>query len=75
MENEFYKHKLSVVLKVRSMKNFYDIILESVIINDCYQCGKNRTAQVLKSENGMYGIDLDRACGPETIWKNKSDDM
>lgn len=23
----------------------------------------------------MYGIDLDRACGPEAIWKNKSDDM
>ena len=75
IEDEFYKHKLSVVLKVRSMENFCAVILESANINNCYQCGRNRTAQVLKSENGMYGIDLDRASGPEAIWKNKGAGM
>ena len=75
IEDEFYKNKLSVVLKVRSMENFCAVIVESDNINNCYQCGKNRTAQVLKSENGMYGIDLDRTSGPEAIWKNKGADM
>jgi predicted amidohydrolase len=75
IEDEFYKNKLSVVLKVRSMENFCAVIVESNNINDCYQCGKNRTSQVLKSDNGLYGIDLDRASGPEAIWKNKGSNM
>lgn len=57
------------------MENFCAAIVESDNINNCYQCGKNRTAQVLESENGIYGIDLDRAAGPEAIWKNKSTGM
>ena len=75
IEDKFYKNKLSVVLKVRSMENFCAVIVESKNINNCYQCGKNRTAQVLESENGMYGVDLDRASGPEAIWKNKGAQM
>lgn len=71
IEDEFFRNKLSVVLKVRSMENFCAVIVESDNINNCYQCGKNRTAQVLKSENGKFKIDLDRTTGPEAIWKNK----
>ena len=40
-------------------------------ITKCFQCGRNRTAQVVKQENGRFGIDLSRTGGPETIWKNK----
>ncbi|MBE6069367.1 MAG: hypothetical protein E7211_17015 [Clostridium lundense] len=69
--DEFFGNKLSVVLKVRSMENFCAVIIESDNINECYQCGKNRTAQVLKSENRKFRIDLDRTTGPEAIWKNK----
>lgn len=71
IEDEIFGNKLSVVLKVRSMENFCAVIIESDNINECYQCGKNRTAQVLQSENGRFGIDLDRTTGPEAIWKNK----
>ncbi|WP_434799214.1 nitrilase-related carbon-nitrogen hydrolase [Terrisporobacter vanillatitrophus] len=71
IEDEIFRNKLSVVLKVRSMENFCAVIIESDNINECYQCGKNRTAQVLQSENGRFGIDLDRTTGPEAIWKNK----
>ncbi|MBU3154626.1 hypothetical protein LL037_16590 [Clostridium estertheticum] len=71
IEDEIFSNKLSVVLKVRSMENFCAVIIESDNINECYQCGKNRTAQVLQSENGKFGIDLDRTTGPEAIWKNK----
>jgi hypothetical protein len=53
------------------MENFCAVLLESGNINECYQCGKNRTAQVVKSENGRFCIDLDRTTGPEAIWKNK----
>lgn len=71
IEDEFFRSKLSVVLKVRSMENYCAVIVEAENINECYQCGKNRTAQVLQSEGGNFGIDLDRTTGPEAIWKNK----
>lgn len=71
IEDEFFRSKLSVVLKVRSMENYCAVIIESENINECYQCGKNRTAQVLQSDGGNFGIDLDRTTGPEAIWKNK----
>ena len=53
------------------MENFCAVILESKNINKCYQCGKKRTAQVVKAIDGSWGIDLDRTSGPEAIWKNK----
>ena len=71
LDEGFYREKLSLILKVRSMENFCAVILESENINKCYQCGKNRTAQVVKAVDGNWGIDLDRASGPEAIWKNK----
>ena len=33
--------------------------------------GKNRTAQVVKPFDGVWGIDLERTTGPEAIWRNK----
>lgn len=71
IDKKFFIEKLSVVLKVRSMENFCAVILESNNINKCYQCGKNRTAQVVKPLDGFWGIDLERTSGPEAIWKNK----
>lgn len=73
LDSDLYKNQLSVVLKVRAMENFCAVILESDIENNCYQTGKSKTAQVLKPENGMYGLDLSRMTGPEAIWKNKGD--
>lgn len=72
IDKEFYENKLSVVLKVRAMENFCAVILESDNIKNCYQSGKNRTAQVVQDVNGLYGIDLSRTTGPEAIWKNKN---
>ena len=66
-----FQNQLSVVLKVRAMENFCAVILESDIFNSCYQTGKSKTAQVVKAENGMFGLDLGRMTGPEAIWKNK----
>lgn len=54
------------------MENFCALIVESDNINQCYQCGKNCTAQVLKSVDGKFRIDLDRTTGPEAIWKDKN---
>ena len=71
VDEEFYKDKLSIVLKVRAMENFCAVILESNNINKCYQCGKNRTAQVIKEIDGVWGIDLERTTGPEAIWRDK----
>ena len=71
VDEKFFKEKLSLILKVRSMENFCAVVLESNNINKCYQCGKNRTAQVVKATEGFWGIDLERTSGPEAIWKNK----
>lgn len=71
IDEEFFENKLSLVLKVRSMENFCGVILESKNINNCYQSGKNRTAQVIEVIDGEYRIDLSRTTGPGAIWKNK----
>lgn len=68
----FYKNKLSVVLKVKAMENFCAVLLESNVVNNCYQTGKSRSSQVVKATDGKYGLDLSRMTGPESIWKNKS---
>lgn len=71
VDEHFFKEKLSIILKVRAMENYCAVILESDNINKCYQCGKNRTAQVVRAEDDAFGIDLNRTTGPEAIWKNK----
>jgi hypothetical protein len=71
VDTHFYETTLSVVLKVRAMENYCAVILDSSNLTKCYQCGQNRTAQVVKAENGQFGIDLKRTGGPETIWRNK----
>ena len=68
----FFEEKLSVILKVRAMENFCAVILESDDLNKCYQCGMNRTSQVVRAVDGEFGIDLNRTSGPDAIWKNKA---
>lgn len=67
----FYETTLSVVLKVRSMENYCAVVLDSGNLKKCYQCGQNRTAQMVKADNSHWGIDLRRTGGPETIWRDK----
>lgn len=71
LDEELFVTKLSLILKVRAMENFCAVILESDTIHKCYQTGKNRTAQVVKAQSGLFCIDLERTTGPEAIWKNK----
>lgn len=71
IDTDFFETKLSLILKVRAMENFCAVILESSNINKCYQSGKNRTAQVVKAQSGIYLLDLERTTGAEAIWKNK----
>lgn len=71
IDDHFYKTKLSDILKVRSMENFCAVILDSPELSMVYQCGYNRTSQVVEPTAGTYSLDLNRMGGPETIWKNK----
>lgn len=71
IDRDFYETTLSIVLKVRAMENYCAVVLLSDPLKKCYQCGQNRTAQVVKEEDGRFGIDLRRTGGPETIWRNK----
>lgn len=68
---DYYNTKLSLICKVRAMENYCAVVLSANNIQKAFQCGNNRTAQVVKAENGKFGIDLSRTGGPETIWKNK----
>lgn len=71
VDTDFFADKISVILKVRSMENFCAVILESDHLNKCYQCGNNRSAQVVEATAGCFRIDLNRTTGPDAIWKNK----
>ena len=66
-----YRKKLSIVLKVRAMENYCAVMLCSDNLTKCFQCGFNRTAQVVQPTGMDFGIDLTRTGGPEVIWKNK----
>lgn len=71
ISKDYFNNFLSSILKVRAMENFCAVVIYSDNFNVCYQCGMNRTAQVVKSENGLWGLDFNRMTGPEAIWKNK----
>lgn len=75
IDKSFYSDKLSIILKVRSIENFSAVILESDNINMCYQPTDNKRVQVVKDESNMYGIDLDRAGGPDSVWRETGDRM
>jgi hypothetical protein len=73
LDDSFYNNQLSTILKVRAMENYCAVLLESDLVNQCYQTSDNRNAQVVKPVSGSWGIDLRRAGGPEVIWRNKAD--
>lgn len=71
VSKQYYENVLSDILKVRAMENFCAVILDSPKKVMCYQCGDNRTSQVVEGIDGKYILDTGRMGGPETIWKNK----
>lgn len=60
----------NVVLPEFVCSLLYDDALKS-IVNRCYQTTSTKQSQVVEAVDGKFGIDLDRASGPEAIWKNK----
>ncbi len=71
LEQSYFETTLSDILKVRSMENFCAVVLDSPGNFVCYQCGKNRSSQIIAPTNGKYLLDLSRMSGPEAIWKDK----
>lgn len=71
LDKEFFESELSVILKVRAMENYCAVILESDLLNLCCQTSKNKKAQLVKSQNGIFQLDLNRMSGPEAVWRNK----
>ena len=69
---EYYKKRLSTILKTRAAENFCIVMLLSNIIDTCIQVGLNKNVQIIKCDNNKYGLDLKRASGPESFWKNSS---
>ena len=58
---------LSTILKVRSMESFCPVILHGPNETKVIQVGNTKNIQILKLENGQYGIDLNRATGPKIL--------
>lgn len=71
LDMDYYNNVLDDVLRVRSMENFCAVMLVSPEITRCFQCGCNRTSQIIRRINGKYRLDLSRMGGAEVIWKNK----
>ena len=71
LDKYYYETVLDDVLRVRSMENFCAVMLVSPEMTKCFQCGDNRTSQVIRKIDGRYRLDLRRMGGPNVIWKNK----
>ncbi|MGN0181728.1 MAG: nitrilase-related carbon-nitrogen hydrolase [Candidatus Ornithomonoglobus sp.] len=71
LDRDYYNKVLEDVLRVRSMENFCAVMMISPEMTKCFQCGDNRTSQVIRKNDGKYRLDLKRMGGPEAIWKNK----
>ena len=72
LNKHYYDTVLDDVLRVRSMENFCAVMFVSPEMTKCFQCGDNRTSQVIRKIDGRYRLDLRRMGGPDVIWKNKS---
>ena len=72
ISKDYLNNFLSSILKVRAMENYCAVAIYLDNFNTCYQCGMNRTVQVVKAEKGNWGLDFNRITGPEAIWKNKA---
>lgn len=70
LDKDYYSRRLSTILKVRAAENFCIVLLMSDQINECIQVGMTKNVQIVKCVNGRYGLDLKRATGPESFWKN-----
>ncbi|KRQ86216.1 hypothetical protein ABG79_01946 [Caloramator mitchellensis] len=70
LDEDYYKKKLSTILKARAAENFCIVILMSDIKDECIQVGLNKNIQIVKCVAGKYGLDLSRSTGPESFWKN-----
>ena len=71
LSQEMFDTKLSLILKVRATDNFCAVLLESNLVNSCYQSSNYKRVQTIKTVKGKFGLDLVRAKGPETIWRNR----
>lgn len=72
LDEDYYKTKLSTILKARAAENFCVVTLLSNIKNECIQVGLNKNVQIIKCDNNKYELDLKRATGPESFWKNNN---
>jgi hypothetical protein len=72
LDYEYYQKFLSTILKVRAAENFCITLLVSPIVSECIQVGLNKNIQIVRNQNGKYGLDFKRATGPESFWKNNS---
>lgn len=59
------------MLKVRAAENYCAVILKSDSLSKCYQVGSCKNSQIVKMQNGVFGIDLSRTTGPESFGKDK----
>lgn len=70
LDLDYYSKRLSTILKARAAENFCIVMLVSPQKNECIQVGLNKNVQIVQCKNGTYGLDLKRASGPESFWKN-----
>jgi predicted amidohydrolase len=72
LNKDLFDKKLELILKVRATENFCAVLLESNIINCCFQTSNYKRAQTISAVRGKFGIDIARIKGPETVWRDKN---
>lgn len=60
---------IAPVLGARTTENYITLLFESDKKNLCLQVTRTKGLQLVEEVNGYYKLDLDRAKGPDHLWK------
>lgn len=63
---------ITPVLGARTTENYITLLFESEVRNLCLQVTRTKGIQLVENVGGYYRIDIDRAKGPDHLWKKKN---
>ena len=65
------KNIIAPIIVSRTSENYVSLIFESKLRNLCLQVTRTKNVQLVESVRGKYSLDLDRAKGPDLLWKKR----
>lgn len=67
----YFDDIIAPIIVSRTSENYVSLIFESKLRNLCLQVTRTKNVQLVESVRGKYSLDLDRAKGPDLLWKKR----